>query len=59
MKAALEIVTPPNNDAADPVYAVNKNVPGGTVGYPAHPRLIRPSVILSVIPLLSFLRKIA
>ncbi len=23
-------------------------VPGGTVGYPAHPRLIRPSVILSV-----------
>jgi hypothetical protein len=29
-------------------------------GYPAHPRLIRPSVILSVRnPLLSFLRKIA
>jgi hypothetical protein len=25
-KAALEIVTPPVNDAADPVYAVNKNV---------------------------------
>jgi hypothetical protein len=26
MNAALEVVTPPNNDAADPVYAVNKNV---------------------------------
>ncbi len=24
--AAYEIVTPPINDAADPVYAVNKNV---------------------------------
>ena len=31
-------------------------LPGGTVGYPAHPRLIRCP---SVISLLSFLRKIA
>ncbi len=38
---------------------VLKDLPGGTVGYPAHPRLIRPSVRPSVIPLLSFLRKIA
>ncbi len=39
------------------LYGVVK--PGGTVGYPAHPRLIRPSVRTSVISLLSFLRKIA
>ena len=25
-----------------------ESFPGGTAGYPAHPRLIRPSVILSV-----------
>ena len=34
-------------------------VPGGTAGYPAHPRLIRLSVSLSVSKLLIFLRIIA
>jgi KUP system potassium uptake protein len=36
-----------------------EGLPGGTVGYPAQPRLIRLSFRQSVIPLLSFLRKIA
>ena len=34
----------------------NVNKPGGTAGYPAHPRLMCLSVLPSVIPLLSFLR---
>jgi hypothetical protein len=34
------------------------SLPGGTVGYPAHPRLIRPSVYLSIRSLFIFLRKI-
>ncbi len=29
-------------------YHTIDNLPGGTVGYPAHPRLIRPSVSPSV-----------
>ena len=35
------------------------NLPGGTTGYPAHPRLIHLSVCLSVISLLIILQKIA
>ena len=40
-------------------YGVNFVLPGGTVGYPARPTLIRLSVRLSVISLLIILQKIA
>ncbi len=50
----------PGNLVSNRDMFLNIPLPGGTVGYPAHPRLIRLSVLLSFCdPLLSYLRKIA
>jgi hypothetical protein len=52
---ALDILGTDNDEEVNTCGLQYPYLPGGTVGYPAHPRLIRLSVRQSVCPLISLL----